>query len=178
MEYKVRKFKNTDLRSVKNVLKRSVISAYLGGKITHQDILDSFNLKLMKKYESNSKSNLPEMHNSKYFRYVLSYNNRIIGICTIQVGINKNSTTRFSILRQLYLLPSFQGKGLGELLMKKSFTFSKTSRMLTFLEVGRLNKKAINFYERNGFKDAKKRGLHAVGCKKIETILMVKDQQT
>lgn len=178
MQYKVRKFNNNDLKSFQNVLKQSAFSTYVGmdEKITRQDILDSFDKKSVEKYKNISLSKLPPLSESKYFRYVLLCDERIVGVCTIQVGIGKNLTSpRIAVLRQLYLLPSYQGKGKGEFLMKKSFAFSRVSNIPIFLEVARANSGAISFYHRHGFKDTKKRGTYAIGKKSLETMVMIKN---
>ncbi|MBI5217502.1 MAG: GNAT family N-acetyltransferase [Bacteroidia bacterium] len=59
--------------------------------------------------------------------------------------------------RRLYLhhfgiLPDYQGKGLSKLLMKESLKFAKEKGLQTKLEVHKDNFKAINLYQRTGFK--------------------------
>lgn len=59
-------------------------------------------------------------------------------------------------LDDLYLLPAFQGQGIGTSLIRQMQDESRLSHKPLVLEVLRINRRAIAFYQRNGFKKVKK----------------------
>ena len=56
------------------------------------------------------------------------------------------------LLHHFGILPDFQGKGLSKILLKESLKFVKESGMQVKLEVHSSNIKAINLYNKFGFK--------------------------
>jgi ribosomal protein S18 acetylase RimI-like enzyme len=56
------------------------------------------------------------------------------------------------LLHHFGILPDFQGKGLSKILLKESLKFVKESGMQVKLEVHTSNIKAINLYNKFGFK--------------------------
>lgn len=59
---------------------------------------------------------------------------------------------KVAYINQLAIEQAYQNKGIGNILMKYSLTMSKEFGMTKAkLEVAKKNKKAINFYLRNGF---------------------------
>ncbi len=55
-------------------------------------------------------------------------------------------------LHHFGILPEYQGKGYSKTLLEHSLTFVKTKGYQVKLEVHKTNKRAINLYERYGFK--------------------------
>jgi [ribosomal protein S18]-alanine N-acetyltransferase len=56
------------------------------------------------------------------------------------------------MLHHFGILPQYQGKGLSKILMRESLRFVKEKGLQVKLEVHSSNRKAINLYERFGFK--------------------------
>ncbi len=56
------------------------------------------------------------------------------------------------LLHHFGILPEFQGKGLSKLLLKESLRFAKETGLQVKLEVHSSNHRAINLYNKFGFK--------------------------
>jgi len=84
----------------------------------------------------------------QYF-LVAKDNLRVVALCSIET-LDKNQ------LQAIYVLPEYQGKGIGHLLWdeaRKKFDPDKD----IFVNVATYNKKTISFYEKLGFEDTGKR---------------------
>lgn len=84
-----------------------------------------------------------------YFR-VATLEGKIVGVCG---GEEREDGVH---LRSIYVLPEFQGKGVGSMLMADFLAWAKRAHSVT-VHVAVYNKQAITFYERNGFVDTGKR---------------------
>lgn len=57
------------------------------------------------------------------------------------------------VLERIYILKQFQGRGLGNYLLKKTIELAREkNKKYLWLGVWEKNKEAIKFYEKNGFK--------------------------
>ena len=81
--------------------------------------------------------------------WVLMQDNKVVGTAGLFIY---NKEQRIGELKCMYLLPAMQGKGYGQLLMKRVIEEAK-QRGLHYLrlDVKRNAFKAINLYKRNGF---------------------------
>lgn len=79
----------------------------------------------------------------------IEYDNEVIGTINFHLkDFEKNQKiVKIHHIQQLYIKPNYQGKGLGKFLLNL-FTINKEVR----LSVLKNDKKAIKFYEKNGFK--------------------------
>ncbi|MFT5280588.1 MAG: ribosomal protein S18 acetylase RimI-like enzyme [Flavobacteriaceae bacterium] len=68
-----------------------------------------------------------------------------MGVCTAYKGIKNNE------IRAIYILPKYQGQGIGKKLLGQSFDFLKSDKDI-IVHVVTYNKNAIEFYIKNGFK--------------------------
>lgn len=75
---------------------------------------------------------------------------KVVGVCRIVLYFDKNQ------LQTMYLLPEYQGKGIGTMLWNGAVKFFDKNKD-TVLGVAVYNKRAIAFYEKLGFKDTGKR---------------------
>ena len=75
---------------------------------------------------------------------------KVIGICRT---IRREDANQ---LQAIYVLPEYQGKGVGGSLWKEAQTFLDTTKD-TFVEVVTYNQNAIDFYLRLGFEDTGRR---------------------
>lgn len=118
--------------------------------------------KTLKKFDNifpiniSEKINLKE-YSHKLFKFAKTYkvfmNSECIGF--ISFYINENS--KISYLTLLAIEKKFQGKGIGKMLIKLFEQISIENKMeIMELEVFNENKKAIKFYEKNGFNFFKK----------------------
>jgi ribosomal protein S18 acetylase RimI-like enzyme len=71
---------------------------------------------------------------------------RVIGICYGDIQEDKNQ------LRAIYILPEYQGRGIGTKLWEAILPFFDKTKD-TYVEVVDYNEKAINFYKKIGFVD-------------------------
>lgn len=80
----------------------------------------------------------------------IKYNNEIIG--TVNHHIKKikqnDKTVEVNFVEQLYVLPKYQNKGLGSLILSEI----ESGKDELYLSVLKNDKKAINFYIKNGYK--------------------------
>lgn len=81
---------------------------------------------------------------------VIEVNGNPIGL------MRKEERENCIFLYDLYLMPAFQGKGIGSSLIKQIQDESRLKRKPLVLEVLKANHRAIAFYKRNGFKKLKK----------------------
>lgn len=75
---------------------------------------------------------------------------KVIGVCTVASLAGKNQ------LQSIYVLPEYQGQGVGTLLWQeaqKHFDFTKD----TIVQVATYNKNAIDFYKKLGFQETDKK---------------------
>lgn len=75
---------------------------------------------------------------------------KVVGICHAVIYEDKNQ------LHAIYILPDYQGKGIGIQLWNAVFSFFDETKDI-FVEVADYNEKAINFYKKLGFVDTGKR---------------------
>ncbi len=74
----------------------------------------------------------------------------VVGVCRVKTYEDKNQ------LHAIYVLPEYQGKGIGSALWEKALTFFDPSKDI-YVGVAVYNQKAIDFYSRLGFVDTEKR---------------------
>jgi ribosomal protein S18 acetylase RimI-like enzyme len=94
---------------------------------------------------------------------------RIVGFCS---ALKKPD---YGEINTVYVLPEFQGRGVGQKLFTKSLAWLKTKKKV-FIKCAEYNHKAISFYEKFGFE---KTGRPAADCvlpngkiiKEIELVL-------
>lgn len=104
-----------------------------------------------------------------YFAVARDNAGRIMGIVTAR-RIENNQTLQ---LDRLYVLPAFQGKGIGkELLHRASHAFEGVATI--FLDVEAKNTKAIEFYKKQGFEEYDE-SEETIGDKSFKVIEMKKN---
>lgn len=96
------------------------------------------------KYNNNK---LKEMLKKPGEILILELNKKPIGFLWLKVKENKGH------IKKLYIAKEFRGRGLGKLLIKKSFGYFKKKKVKKIdLVVTKSNKKAVNLYIKSGFK--------------------------
>lgn len=100
-------------------------------------------------------SGIPENH-----KYLVAENdyNKIVGVMYIEKEPDHNR------IQGLYILPNYQGMGIGTSLWNMAKSFIDT-RNKTIIDVATYNDKAIEFYKKLGFIETKKRFLEEVSDK-------------
>ncbi len=160
-----------DVQSISEVQKETWLSTYPNAEfgITREDILseDFFD---KERIESRTKTISDPTSKSKF--WVVKNGNKVVGYCRAE------KTDAWNKIRSIYILPEFQGQGIGNQLMEKMFEFLGTTKPIK-LTVAIYNDKAISFYERLGFKrgnrlDKNPEG-HFVSGREIPEMEMIKD---
>lgn len=132
-----------DVPSILELLSKSSREMYLGAGYTEQEYADKYkdstSVESVKKTIENI---FPIGQNEKYL--VVKDDGQVIGFCYAERGDEKN------VLNAIYLLPQYQGKGVGKKLWTNMSSFLDLSKE-TYLTVFAANTKAIDFYKKLGF---------------------------
>jgi ribosomal protein S18 acetylase RimI-like enzyme len=91
---------------------------------------------------------LQENLRNGHFYFAISMNEQDVGFLDLEPN---NPIEGNMKIQKIYVLPEFQGMGLGYELMKQAFNFAKENQMNSMtLQVNR-NNKAVEFYKKFGF---------------------------
>ena len=89
-----------------------------------------------------------ELHNARF----ASHDFRIIGFRATDVGFFATSDTSDMLkIRQLFILPEYQGRGIGSACMTRIANNANLEQKPVMLRVLKINTRAIAFYKRLGF---------------------------
>ena len=88
-----------------------------------------------------------DLHNRRFAAQDL----RIIQFHGTDVGFLSTSTSDMLKVDQLYILPEYQGKGIGAACMKRIIDDANAEQKPVTLQVLRINTRATAFYQRLGF---------------------------
>lgn len=142
-----------DARGITEVLYKTWLDTYpnkdLG--ITREDIEDSYKNRFSEEAIKRSQeriANLPKDHK----QVVAKYGDLIVAVSTMIRG------EEFNKLKTIYVLPEFQGKGIGNMLWNEVKKFCDPAKDI-IVQVATYNQNAINFYKKLGFVDTGKRWL-------------------
>ncbi len=108
---------------------------------------------------------------SVYFAVAKDSNGKIVGLVTARAIDNS-----IIVVYRLYVHPASQRQGIGTLLLSAAIKHFP-NRKIVKLEVEELNKKAINFYKKQGFKEVERKQENIEG-ETLNTIVMEKDFTT
>jgi len=90
---------------------------------------------------------------SSYNPVVINAEGKMVGMALV---INSDEADKnYGFIRRFYLLPEYQRQGIGSLLIKDIVEKNQDKEIL-LLEVETANKRAANFYKKQGFKVYKK----------------------
>ena len=95
-----------------------------------------------------------ELNNPDSFFYFAILDEKAIGYLKLNMGGSQTELKDNDALEieRIYVLKSFQGKKVGQMLFDKAITIAKESQVAyVWLGVWEENKKAIEFYSKNGF---------------------------
>ncbi len=119
--------------------------------ITKEDIEEMNANSLMPETIEKRKAGFEKMltDERRYYK-VATVDGKIVGVCG---GEEREDGAH---LKSIYVLPDFQGKGIGSMLLTDFLAWAQRFDTVT-VHVAVYNKQAIAFYERNGFVDNGKR---------------------
>ena len=132
---------NSDIFRIKTI-------AELTWPDTFKDILSNEQIRYMLDWMYSIEVLASQIDNGHQF-YVLTENEKDLGFVGIELNYPNQGKTK---IHKIYVLPEFQGKGIGGKLIEKVVQYSKLNKINSLtLNVNRFNK-AIDFYLKKGFK--------------------------
>ena len=96
-----------------------------------------------------------ELSNENSEFYFAKIENQIVGYLKLNSGISQTEikTNNSLEIERIYVLQDFQGKKVGQILYDKAIEIARQKNVdFVWLGVWRENKRAVNFYMKNGFK--------------------------
>lgn len=130
-----------DIDGIYEVEKNTWIQTYPSNNITKEDIEQRFNNEFK---QSRCKEILNELKTTKHSYRIIKEGNKIIAYSHLL------RETDFNDLVELYVLPQYQKKGIGTILMKDALEWFGDTKPIR-LEVATYNIVAIAFYKQFGF---------------------------
>ncbi len=145
--HNVRRATTSDYNEIVSVGRKSVYDAHKGSvpdRILYQFIDASYTVEKIKE----------ELSIPDNVYHVLEHENQVVGFSKILLNEAHKDIDRQDIvkLNRIYLLDDFHGLGLGKVLLNSIVEYAKNEEQAAiwlYTWVG--NKRAIKFYERNGF---------------------------
>lgn len=140
-----------DIRGIQQVFYKTWLSTYPNKEIgvTKEDIEERFKDKFSEKALSKRGSQVLNQSPSQIF-VVAKDGDMVIGICEAKRSEFHNE------LKAIYVLPGYQGKGIGTMLWNKVVNFLGNEKKI-IVHVATYNQQAIDFYKKIGFIDTGKR---------------------
>lgn len=103
-------------------------------------------------YITKQERRIARYSNPNFHIWVAENNGKIIGFCS---AVKEETSNR---IMAIYVLPSYQGIGIGKALINKAFEWLGNEKEI-LVNVARYNGNAIQFYERMGFIKTDKKGV-------------------
>jgi ribosomal protein S18 acetylase RimI-like enzyme len=133
-------FTSSNIGEVKDLLTKTWVSTY--SSIYDKKVIDYItenwhNIEFLKE----------ESKNPDVIFYIYKKNNKILGLLS---GYKDNLNKKF-YLNRLYILPEYQGVGIGFELLNRLYDDLQYHFHSIYIDVETLNIKAIKFYEKNNF---------------------------
>jgi len=142
-----------DAEGITNVLYKSWLNTYPNTElgITVEDIEESYKEAFTEEKIRNQQQRIANIPKNQK-RLVAKYGDLIVGVATIVKNEDCNQ------LRTIYILPEFQGKGIGKMLWNEAKKFCDPTKD-TVVQVATFTQDAIEFYKKLGFVDNGKRSV-------------------
>ncbi len=132
-----------DAQGIRSVQKQTWLATYPNPElgISHEDIAS----KIAQMQEGSTERWAKRLkEDASSHTWVAKDNHTVIGFVSAQKLNDENK------IRAMYLLPEYQGQGIGKQLMQKALTWLGDDKHIS-LEVVSYNDKAISFYKKFGF---------------------------
>ncbi len=140
-----------DVRGIQEVFHKTWLATYPNeeARITRDDIEDRFKDAYSEERMAKRRENIEKISSDGIF-LVAKENEKVAGLCRASRTADRN------LLNAIYILPEYQGKGIGMKLWNAVQSFFNSSKD-TYVEVATYNTNAIGFYKRLGFSDTGRR---------------------
>lgn len=144
----IRKIKKTEILQLQEIGRKTFVQTFL--PFNSQETIDeyleeSFAITKLEKELSNNYSEF----------YFAEINNNIVGYLKVNTGDAQTESNIENALEveRIYVLNQWHGKKVGQELLNKAITIAKNKKVeRVWLGVWENNLRAVNFYEKNGFK--------------------------
>lgn len=149
----VRNAVSDDAYDIQNVFYKTWLETYPNKEIgiTKEDVEEMFKDGFTDEKINAQKERIRNIaNNSRMLVAVDNQTNKAIGLCRVYVRGDHNQ------LQAIYVIPEFQGKGIGKMLWDEVLKFFDVEKDI-IVQVATYNTQAIKFYERLGFADTGKR---------------------
>lgn len=147
LDYNIREATISDIEQLQKIGRQTFSETFSAGNTEEN----------MKKYleeEFTVEKLTAELNNPDSVFYFAVYDNNIIGYLKLNMGRSQTELKDKKALEieRIYVLKSFHGKNIGQLLYEKAIRVAiEKNAEYVWLGVWEENKRAINFYRKNGF---------------------------
>lgn len=150
-EIKILPVVSDDAKDILHVLHKTWLDTYPNKElgITEEDIEESFKDSFTKENISKLQNKIKNIRENDK-RLVAKIDDKIIGIARVIKNEENNK------LETIYVLPEYQGKGIGKMLWEEMKKFCDPSKDI-IVHVATYNQNTIEFYKKLGFEDTGKR---------------------
>lgn len=140
-----------DVEGIQQVFYKTWLSTYPNEEcgITTEDVHDRFKDVMSPERLEKRRKNIENKASNKQL-FVALVDDQIVGVCRVSKEDLHNK------LDALYVIPEFQGQGIGAALWNEAHTYLGTLKDI-LVAVATYNTRAIEFYERRGFVDTNRR---------------------
>ncbi|HRY62766.1 MAG TPA: GNAT family N-acetyltransferase [Candidatus Paceibacterota bacterium] len=140
-----------DAWGTKNVFYQTWLTTYPNKEVgvTVEDVEDRYKDRFSEKELARRKDRLANPPSNEIF-LVAKEGDEVVGACVLTKRGN------FNQLQAIYVLPEYQGRGIGKMLWSEALNFFGTEKDIV-VEVATYNTNAIEFYKKLGFQDTGKR---------------------
>ncbi len=147
----IRDVQPEDAEGVINVLHKTWLDTYPNEElgISREDIEDSYKDSFTEEALGKQRKKFEHIPKNEK-RVVAKYGDMIVGVATMVRNENNNE------FRTIYVLPEYQGRGVGKMLWEEVKDFCDPSKD-TIVDVADYTTKTIEFYKKLGFVDTGKR---------------------
>lgn len=136
-----------DVEGATNVYYKTWLATYPNedSGVTREDVEEKFSSSFSEKAMQKRMAYIENMGENE-LSLVAKENGKIVGVCSV---IKEDD---INILKTIYVLPEYQGKGVGSKMWDEAKRFLNEQND-TVVEVVDYNKNAINFYKSKGFEE-------------------------
>ncbi|MCK9378872.1 MAG: GNAT family N-acetyltransferase [Candidatus Moranbacteria bacterium] len=148
---KVQKPTKEDIKGIQQVFYKTWLATYPNEEVgvTREDIKERFKYSLSENALSKRANEILDKSLDQLF-IVAKDEAFVVGVCKVKKNKNYNE------LEAIYVLPDYQGKGIGKILWNSAKGFFGNKQNI-IVSVATYNQQAINFYQKIGFVDTGKR---------------------
>lgn len=147
----IQKATKSDVRGIQEVYYKTFLQIYPNEKlgVTNEDIEKFFEDVFTAESIKNRETQIDKADENTLF-LVAKDSENVIGLCVALIKKEYNQ------LQSIYVLPEYQGKGVGKLFWNEALKFFDKNKDI-IVHVATYNEQAIKFYESLGFIDTGKR---------------------